>query len=155
MANLVIDPPDGGCRVSFFSPNENRYSNPSTQTILKFQLLCFLSQGNILGIYLVKVISSVLRPGLLWSVLFSSTASFSASSTPLASSLSRWGRSLVIIVVVIIAFVIVVVIIAVIIVVVIIVVSVVFLIVVKVQKLINVVIEQILFPAKGGARGGG
>ena len=145
-SSLVIDPPDGGCRVSFFSPNEKVYSNPSAQTILKFQLLCFLSQGNILGIYLVKVISSVLRPGLLWSVLFSSTASSSALSTPLASSLSRWGRSLAVIVVVIIA---------VVIVVVIIVVSVVFLIVVKVQKLNNVFVEHILFPAEGGARGGG
>ena len=85
---------------------------------------------------------SVLRPGLLWSVLFSSTASSSASSTPLASSLSRWGRGLVVIVFVVIAIVIVVV-------------SVVFLIVVKVQQLNNVFLEHILFPAEGGVRGGG
>ena len=136
-SSLVIDPPDGGCRVSFFSPNENKHSNPSTQAISKFHLLCLLSQCNILGTYLVKVISSLLRPGLLWSVLFSSTASSSASSTPLAFSLSRWERSLAVIVIVIIAVVIVVVII----------VGVVFLIVVKVQKLNNVFVEQILFPA--------
>ena len=74
---------------------------------------------------------------MLWSVLFWSTASSSALSTPLASSLSRWERSLVVIVVVII------------------VVGVVFLIVVKVQKLNNVFVEHILFPAEGGARGGG
>ena len=47
------------------------------------------------------------------------------------------------------------VIVVVVIAVVIVVVSVVFLIVVKVQKLNNVFVEQILFPAEGGARGGG